>query len=389
MQKEIRLDKELLENLVRISNYYGKDTDYVIAGGGNSSCKTSDTLWIKGSGTTLATITSEGFVALDREKLSVIGTRTYSSDAVTRENEIKEDLMESRLEPEKNQRPSVETSLHDLLGYRYVVHTHPWVVNALMCSVKAEEDTKKLFGDNVLYIPYIDPGYILFKKVQQKVSTFRQKKNKDPQVILLQNHGIFAAADTTAEIKELYAYVGNKISAGFTGSLSADRSGKVPSIVESVLTGLKESYSEQESFACAVRKNKITDVFTADKTAADQVAWAFTPDIIVYCKALPLFIPFQKDSEAMLSDARRLVALYKERAGYLPKILLFEGCAMAAVEENEKNANIILDVFEDAMKIAWYSRFYGGSRFMDERERSFIENWEVENYRRNIAKSSI
>ena len=36
-------------------------------------------------------------------------------------------------------RPSVETSMHEIINYPFVVHTHPTLVNAITCANKAEE----------------------------------------------------------------------------------------------------------------------------------------------------------------------------------------------------------------------------------------------------------
>jgi NAD(P)-dependent dehydrogenase (short-subunit alcohol dehydrogenase family) len=46
------------------------------------------------------------------------------------------------------------------------------------------------------------------------------------------------------------------------------------------------------------------------------------------------------------------------------------------------------EVFEDWMKISYLSENFGGPHFMSERDISFIDNWEVENYRRQISKSA-
>ena len=68
-----------LAELAAMSNKYGADPAYVLAGGGNTSYKTEDTLYVKGSGTSLATITEEGFVKMDRAKLAAIWNNTYSA----------------------------------------------------------------------------------------------------------------------------------------------------------------------------------------------------------------------------------------------------------------------------------------------------------------------
>ena len=46
---------EALSALAAMSNKYGKDPQFVLAGGGNTSFKSADRLWVKGSGTSLAT----------------------------------------------------------------------------------------------------------------------------------------------------------------------------------------------------------------------------------------------------------------------------------------------------------------------------------------------
>lgn len=90
----------------------------------------------------------------------------------------------------KDKRPSVETSLHNIIGYAYVVHLHPTLVNALMCSQNAESELRKLFGEKALFVEYTDPGYVLFKKVDEKLKAYRATYNEEPHVIWLQNHGI-------------------------------------------------------------------------------------------------------------------------------------------------------------------------------------------------------
>ncbi len=94
-------------------------------------------IWIKASGIPLAGIEESGFVCLSREKLGEIEFNTYSEDSVLREEEVKSDMKNAIISPE-NLRPSVETSLHNLIDFAYVVHTHPTLVNGLMCSNECE-----------------------------------------------------------------------------------------------------------------------------------------------------------------------------------------------------------------------------------------------------------
>ena len=136
--------QEDLQELVNISRFYGQDKRYVIAGGGNTSMKTADRIWIKASGFALSDITEDGFAKLDRGKLEKILKGEYAEDPFQREREIKDDLAEANFTTDR--RPSVETSLHDLINYRFVVHLHPTQVNGLMCSNDALDHISKLFG---------------------------------------------------------------------------------------------------------------------------------------------------------------------------------------------------------------------------------------------------
>jgi len=69
----------------------------------------------------------------------------------------------------------------------------------------------KLFGEEALYIQYTDPGYILFKEVEEQLKVYREKTGRDPAIILLQNHGIFVSAETTMEIRKIYEEVFAKL----------------------------------------------------------------------------------------------------------------------------------------------------------------------------------
>lgn len=93
--------KPEINELIEISKYYGTNKDYVIAGGGNTSFKVDETIWIKASGCSLAEMSEEGLVALSRQKLHFISSHTYSDDPVTREEEVKEDLFRSIVDPGK------------------------------------------------------------------------------------------------------------------------------------------------------------------------------------------------------------------------------------------------------------------------------------------------
>ncbi len=370
-----------IQDLIDISRYYGNDKRFVIAGGGNTSYKNDEKIWVKASGSSLATITEDGFAVLDREKLSRMSEKVYSSDATEREEQVKNDLADATLT--KGKRPSVETSMHNIIGYAYVVHLHPTLVNGLMCAEDAEKELFRLFGEKNVYVPYTDPGYVLFKKVEEKINAYKLKYKEEPQLIWLQNHGIFVAANTTAEIKQIYTDIIETLEKAVSIKLpSGDR--PYCSCTELILPGLRMMLSKEGLKTLKVRKNKLIKFFYDSETEQRNIARPYTPDAIVYCKSSYIFLN-EEDPEIVLTEAEKIIAAFKVKNDYLPKIILIKGIGLVAVGDNAKQCEILLDVFEDAMKIAYWAKSFGGAHPMTQEQIDFIDNWEVENYRRSVA----
>ena len=373
-----------IEKLIEVSRKYGGDSRYVIAGGGNTSFKTADRLWVKASGHALATITEDGFAVLDRALLNPMGEKKYSDDTTLREEQVKNDLAAACLT--KDRRPSVETSMHNCLEAAFVVHLHPTLVNGLMCSKDAAETCAKLFPD-ALYIPYTDPGYTLFKKVYDKIKEYRKGHGSDPKVIFLQNHGIFVGADTTKEIEDIYASVMSKLE----GLVKSVPEGNAPicDCVSETIPAIRTILSRygRGLKTLKVTNNALVSGFIESKEKAAAVLKPFTPDGIVYCKSEYIYID-HKGPEDLVKQAEKKIEAYIEKRGHTPKVLLIKGIGLVAVGSNSKEAQTVTEVFMDSMKVAWYAASFGGEHPMTARQISFIDNWEVENYRRKVASTS-
>jgi len=369
-----------LDKLIEISHYYGENPDYVIAGGGNTSYKDQESIWIKASGIPLAGINADGFVSLSRKGLSRIEDGSFSEDPVRREEEVKEAMNEAINSP-LNLRPSVETSLHNLIDYKYVIHTHPTLVNALMCANDIEKEVAERFGDSAILVEYTDPGYILFKKLQGRIASYIEKCGSVPQIIFLQNHGVFVGADTVDEIKELYEEINLKISSG--KDLSMPSAETIPYQTE--ITKVIRSYFASRSWLTRSVIGELIRHFSVEKSSLELVSKPFSPDIIVYCKSNYLFLDHDVESDKVSG----LIEQFEDRHGYYPKIILQEGGGLTLVEENNKSLQTVQDVFLDLMKISYLTQQFGGPHFMTPEQIRFIDNWEVEHYRRKIAKEKL
>jgi rhamnose utilization protein RhaD (predicted bifunctional aldolase and dehydrogenase)/NAD(P)-dependent dehydrogenase (short-subunit alcohol dehydrogenase family) len=371
----------VIQDLISISQFYGRDSRFVIAGGGNTSYKNAEKLWVKASGSSLATITEDGFAVLDRAKLNLMSDKTYSANAAEREEEVKNDLAAATIS--KGKRPSVETSMHNVIDYAFVIHMHPTLVNGLMCANNTESDLKKLFGAKALFIEYTDPGYVLFKKVEDAIKAFRAEDGAEPAVIWLQNHGIFVAANDIEEVKFLYTKILDTLEKAVKFPVPTEERATC-SCTEQILPGMRMMLSKEGLKTLKVRKNSLVKHFYDTEEAQAKIAKPFTPDAIVYCKSNYIFLN-DTEPDAVLAEAAKQIPAFTAKFGYQPKIFLIKGIGLVAAGDNAAQCDILLDVFEDAMKIAYYAESFGGPHPMTQAQIDFIDNWEVENYRRSVA----
>jgi len=377
--------KSEIKELLEISRFYGGIKDYVIAGGGNTSYKDESKIWIKASGYPLADLSEEGLVVLDREKLHLISSNKYSEDPVEREEQVKNDLFRSISDPLKSKRPSVETSLHDLIQYRFVVHLHPTLINGILCSRNAKSLTKKLFGEEVLFIPYTDPGYILFKKLEEEIIQHRGKFQSDPKIIFLENHGSFVSADSTEEIKLIYNDIISIISREIT-PLAEPEIIEYNKVLHKALPALRMILSEDKPGIIRYRNNSTIAEFYKNQQEFHKISLPLTPDIIVYCKTSYMYVEHSSTAEKIIDSVKYQLPRFRDEYGFIPKILVIKDLGVIAVAESYNSAESALDVYEDLIKISHYASGCGGIKFLTPEQVSFIDKWEVENYRRKIAQ---
>ncbi|NJN24602.1 MAG: SDR family NAD(P)-dependent oxidoreductase [Cyclobacteriaceae bacterium] len=375
--------EQALNELIEISRLYGKNKDFTIASGGNTSVKNDEVMYVKASGFELGKIGREGYVALDRNMLDRLKTKAYSKTDTEREAQVKSDLLRSRIHPELNQRPSVEASVHHAIRYKFVIHMHPTMVNAVTCAKNARQTIAELFGDEVVFVPYITPGYILYKEIEDQNELYKTRYGKYPQVFFLQNHGVFVGAESTAEIKEKYDWIINSIQSKITNKVEISPlavDGRFSEIIPAIRAALSTSTLKVGK----LRNNTLIDTFLRSDEKMSHLVNPFTPDGIVFCGPRPLVVEAFDNPQDTLSDFQSKLSAFRLASGYDPKVVMIRGLGVFAPGDNINAANVVIDVFEDVLKIAHYAMNFGGPNFMNPVDVSFIENWEVESYRKGL-----
>ncbi|MDD4108784.1 MAG: class II aldolase/adducin family protein, partial [Prolixibacteraceae bacterium] len=375
------MNKEIID-LIRISRYYGGNKEFVIAGGGNTSWKDEKRLFIKASGINLGEIDESGFCILDREKLNQIPKQKYSSDPAVREEEVKNALMDARTETASGLRPSVETSLHNLFRQRYVVHTHSTLVNGLMCSRNAARKALEIFGEEVLYIPYSDPGFTLFTLIAEKIAEYNNKFNRDPDIVLIQNHGVFVAADSTDGIENIYREIEEKLRNAFN-HFPVPQNLPLSEKMADILPAVRMLLSEEKLKVVSGLNSSFISRFISDEDVFDRgISKPFTPDQLVYCLSEYLFINNTDTFEEIINEADNKIKDFKKRRGVMPKVIFLRNTGVIVAEDSAVSVDYLRDIVNDFCRISILSENFGGPHPLNDSQAAFIENWEVENYRK-------
>jgi rhamnose utilization protein RhaD (predicted bifunctional aldolase and dehydrogenase) len=349
---------QLLREITELSHSFGT-SDYVRAGGGNTSVKTQTTLWVKPSGTTLLGLSPQSFIAMDRARLGTLYTLQTPVESAAREALVKT-VMEQAILPGSSGRASVEAPLHDSLEARFVVHTHPALVNGMTCAVKGRDVCHEVFPE-ALWIDYVDPGYTLCMRVRGEVEQYKKRHGQQPALIFLKNHGVFVAADTPNEVHGLYASIFDRL---------ADR-------YEKAGVGLRRAVSPlPEAKAVDAARKQIRQAFGSSVAVAvsgrfNHPEGPISPDHIVYSKSYAL----------VGEPTAASIMAYRRRFGYDPQVIAWNGlvCGVAAAD---KQAALSLELAQDGALVQHLAAAFGGIEYMTEQARLFIENWEVESYRR-------
>lgn len=187
--------KSTLEQLVYRSNLIGTDRSVCNWGGGNTSAKTTiqdfrgrevEVMYVKGSGSDLATMKAHNFTGLRMEDIRPLFEREEMSD------EVMIAYLANCMIDAKHPRASIEALLHAFLPFKHVDHTHPDAIISLCCAHNGKEIAKEIFGNRFVWVPYIRPGFKLSKMIAQGVLDHPQA-----ELVLMEKHGLVTWGDTS------------------------------------------------------------------------------------------------------------------------------------------------------------------------------------------------
>ena len=408
--KNIGFSKDLALR-VYTTRLLGRNKELVLHGGGNTSVKTTikdidgkkyNVLCVKGSGWDMADIEPEGLPAVKLEPLIALKNKKYLSD---------EDMVsyqKRNLINIKAPNPSVETFLHAFLPFKFVDHTHADAVLNATNRPGGLNFCKKVFGNKVSIVPYVMPGFMLAKKINEIYSI-----NPNINCLILMNHGIFTFADDAKEAYDLMIkYVSQAERA--INKLKVKKIKQIKNFstkfnayeIAPIIRGLLSNNKDQK-FVVNYRLNKHLKYFMNGKNVRSYSSkGTATPDHVIRVKPFPLIITPKKNSsidEFKITAKKAFENYRKKYINYFnvnknkvkgkkvmldtsPRVVLVQNVGVFTIGKDLNAAKIAGDLTETNAKVIASVEETSAYKFIPEKDIFDVEYWSLEQAKINKPK---
>lgn len=412
-QSKAQQAQNTLDELVYRSNLIGSDRRVCNWGGGNTSSKTTiqdfrgkdiEVMYVKGSGSDLATMKAGNFTGLRMEDIRPLFERDSMSD-----EEMVAYLGHCMVDS-KHPRASIETLLHAFLPFRHVDHTHPDAIISLCCAHNGKELAQEIFGDRFVWVPYVRPGFTLSKMIAEGVLA-----NPKAELVLMEKHGLVTWGDTSEDcyaqtiriISEAEAFIEARVNNDklFGGRKFAPLASEVRrSIAAEVIPAVRGAVSDVKKMILSFddQEDVLDFVGGTDSPKLSQVG-AACPDHLVHTKVVPLFIDWTPDAEDVEGLKAKLIegiAAYKEQyQAYFernhhegdimfeaaPRVILIPGIGMINTGKSWAMSQVSGALYHRAIAVMRGATALGDFVSLSENESYNVEYWPLELYKLSLA----
>ncbi|MDM5339553.1 bifunctional aldolase/short-chain dehydrogenase [Fictibacillus enclensis] len=402
-----------LQELVYRSNLIGSDRAVCNWGGGNTSMKTTEkdfrgrdieVMWVKGSGSDLATMKAKNFTGLNLDDIRLLMERDEMPD-----EEMVAYLSHCMIDS-KHPRASIETLLHAFLPFKHVDHSHPDAIISICCADNGRQIAEEIYGSRFVWVPYVRPGFTLSKMIAEGV-----KNNPDAELVLMEKHGLVVWGETAQEsyektisvINEAEHYINDRIKEedAFGGqsyeSLSEE---EATAVLAKVMPVIRGAVSDQKKMLLTYDRGEDVLEFVNSKNAAElSQLGAACPDHLVHTKRVPLYIdwnPQDEGVEELLTKITSGIETFKdEYKSYFernqnegdtmfepaPRVILIPGIGMVNTGKDAANSRVSGALYHRAIAVMKGTTALGNFASLDENESYNVEYWPLELYKLSLA----
>lgn len=394
-----RLGQDPLALRVYTSRLLGRDTSLVMHGGGNTSVKAEirdffgiqqQVLYIKGSGWDLATIEAGGFAAVKMDALLRLAAIKQLSDA-----DMVRQQRAAMLDPNAPN-PSVEAILHAIIPHFYVDHSHADALVAITNTPDGRKRIEGIYGERVLIVPYVMPGFILARKVYEMT---RWVDWSQYDGIVLLNHGLFTFANTAKESYEKHIQLVTKAEEYIRSVIKKPSLNVIArSVIARSTSGwrndlllqlarLRQAVSRVQGKAVvAILKRDNQSIAFSQLSNIKNLATrgTLTPDHVIRTKPKPVII--SKNIEADVNAYAKAYKNYFDRHNdgklkcldLAPRWAVWPDHGVVVFGQSSGEAQIISDIVDHTMQAIQRAQAMGGWKVLNEKDLFDVEYWELE-----------
>ena len=373
------------------SRLLGAETALVLHGGGNTSVKAHevdihgdqlDVLYVKGSGWDLATIEPEGFAPLRLDAVKRLADLPSLTDTEM-VNQLRLNLLNASAP-----NPSVEAILHASLPFVAVQHTHADAALALTNTANGEERVRELWGDKVVVVPYVMPGFDLAKACAHE---FDRQANEQTMAMVLMNHGVFTFGETTQKAytkmievitqaeEYLKSFAGTNITAS---AAAAERVATQGATVDQAILRNELSAAAGSPMLLARTANVRSNSFAARKDVREIACRGpATPDHIIRTKQFPLV---GRDVAGFVADYHKYFERNQGRFANIqeldpaPRVVLDSELGLLTAGKRLSDCEIASDIYLHTIDVIEAAEGLGGFAALPEADLFEVEYWELE-----------
>ena len=374
---------------VYTSRLLGRDKSLVLHGGGNTSVKVrarnllgdeEDVIHVKGSGWDLETIEEAGFPPLPLDYVKRLATLPVLSDA-----QMSNELLTHTLRAGAPA-PSVETILHALLPYKFVDHTHADAFIAISNTADGSARIREVYGDSLVYIPYVMPGFDLARSC---AAIFPRERTPRTIGMALEHHGLFSFGDTARESYErmidLVRRAEDYLRRNGAWQIPFETAPTPAAVPALTLATLRRELSEVAGFPLLLastgdergrafaRRSDLARVATQGPA---------TPDHSIRTKRVPMV---GRDVKAYAAEYRRYFEEHAHRTGRKltmldasPRVVLDPEFGLLAVGKTVAETAIVAEVYAHTIEIISRAERLGGWAALSSADIFDVEYWELE-----------
>ena len=384
--KEAGEFKTDLDLRVYTSRLLGRDPSLVLHGGGNTSVKSTatnlfgeveDILYVKGSGWDLATIEAEGFAPVKMDMLLKMAELKELSDT----DMVKYQRLAMTNPSAPN--PSVEAILHAIIPFKFVDHTHTDAVVTITNTEGGEQRIKELYGDKVLIIPYIMPGFVLAKLVYDMTRDVDWSKLDG---MVLMNHGLFTFNDDAKKSYEKTIELVDKAEKYLEAKGATLHVEKKDSHADLLsLAKIRREVSELKTKATISMLNDSNEAVYFSKLNIEHIATQgpLTPDHVIRTKRIPAILGhnFKNELADYVKEYKKYFQDNKKDETLLnpaPNFAILKENGSLSFGANAKEAKIIKDINDHTFEAILKAEKLGGYKALSAADIFEVEYWSLE-----------